>query len=42
MANFITLIRIPLLAAIVYLLYRPDATPHFIAGILILLLILMD
>ena len=42
MANFITLIRIPLLAGIVFLLYQPDASAHFIAAVLILVLILMD
>ncbi len=42
MANFIKLIRIPLLAVIVFLLYRPDASDHIIAAVLILVLILMD
>ena len=42
MANIITLIRIPLLAFIVYLLYRPDASLQFIAAILILFLIFLD
>ncbi len=42
MANIITLIRIPLLAFIVYLLYRPDASLQFTAAILILFLIFLD
>ena len=42
MANFITLIRLPLLAVIVYLLYQPSATLHYLAAILILILILLD
>ena len=42
MANLITLIRIPLLALIGYLLYQPQAKLHIISAILILILILMD
>lgn len=41
-ANTITLLRMPLLAFIVGLLYLPSATPRFVAAGLILLLILMD
>ena len=42
MANLITLIRIPLLAIIGYLLYQPKAMWHFTAAILILILIFLD
>lgn len=42
MANLITLIRIPLLLCIVFMLYQPQAAWHIVAAFLILLLILMD
>ncbi len=42
MANVITLLRLPLLALIVALLYQPSAGLRFVAGGLIVLLILMD
>ena len=42
MANIITLIRIPLLVCIVFILYQPQASSQFIGAFLILLLILMD
>lgn len=40
--NIITLSRIPLLAFIIFLLYRPSATPRFVAAPLIIVLILLD
>ncbi len=42
LANIITLSRMPLLVLIIFLLYRPAATPRFIAAPLIILLILLD
>jgi CDP-diacylglycerol--glycerol-3-phosphate 3-phosphatidyltransferase len=42
MANFVTLIRLPLLAVIGYLLYQPSAPLQITAAFLILLLILLD
>jgi CDP-diacylglycerol---glycerol-3-phosphate 3-phosphatidyltransferase len=42
MANLITLIRIPLLGLIIYILYQPSALGHIIAAPLILVLIAMD
>jgi CDP-diacylglycerol--glycerol-3-phosphate 3-phosphatidyltransferase len=42
LANMITLSRIPLLAIIIFLLYRPSALPRFVAAPLIIVLILLD